>query len=301
MRETRPSATAALIAWATVVQSRLPERAPLVPAGAAELCGWFVETLRPGSMRRIERSSVRRLRWELALVQVASIPGIALHYLARKRFLEQAVRSAIQAGARQVVVLGAGFDTLCLRLHREFLDVAFVECDHPATQAVKLIALEGRGAAALNLSFVAADFTKVTLEQALGGLPGFARAEPTVMVAEGLTMYLTEAEVLRLFAFLAVRGGGGSRFAFTFLEPRADGRLDFQKRSALVAPWLRLVGEPFVWGVRRGNLATLLAPAGFVPIEIAGAEELRLRYLRPLGLASCVLAEGEAMAVAQRT
>jgi methyltransferase (TIGR00027 family) len=300
VREAKPSATAALIAWATLVQSHLPERAALVPAGAAELCSWFVETLRPRSLRRIARTSPRRLRWEIAFFEAFSIPGIALHYLARKRFLEEAVRAALAAGVRQVVVLGAGYDTLCLRLHREFPAVAFVECDHPATQGVKLRALAARDAVGENLRFVAADFTRVTLEEALGGLPGFVEAQPTVMVAEGLTMYLTEAEVLRLFAFLAARGGAGSRFAFTFLEPRDDGRIDFRRRSPLVAPWLRLVGEPFVWGARRDELAALLAPTGFVPLAFVGDSELRERYLRPLGLAAHTLAAGEAVGVAIR-
>lgn len=97
MREDRPSATAGLIAWATAAQARLPELAPLVPAGAAEACGWFIEALRPGSLRALERSSLARLRLQLALFDRFSIRGICLHYLVRKRFLEQAVRAALGA------------------------------------------------------------------------------------------------------------------------------------------------------------------------------------------------------------
>jgi len=297
VRESRPSATAGLIAWATVVQSRLPERSALVPAGAATFCGWFLETLRPGALRRIERASLGRLRFEIWLFEAFSVAGLALHYLVRKRFLEDAVRAAIAGGARQVVVLGAGFDTLCLRLHRTFPEVAFVECDHPATQAAKLAALAGRDGVSENLRFVAADFTATTLDAALGDLPGFRAAVPTVMVAEGLTMYLTEPEVLRLFSFLAARGGAGSRAAFTFLEPRADGRVDFQRRNPWIGLWLRWVGEPFVWGVRRGDLPPLLTRVGFETLEIVAEPELGARYLEPRG-GGPRLAVGEAVAVA---
>ena len=303
MREDRPSATAGLIAWATAAQARLPELAPLVPEGAAEACGWCIDALRPGSLRALHRASPGRLRLQLALFDRLSIPGICLHYLARKRFLEGAVRAALDArgpGARRVLVLGAGFDTLCLRLHREFPETSFVECDHPATQAVKLRALAGRVRLAPNLQFAPADFTEVSLEQALGERPEFALVEPTVMVAEGLTMYLTAPEVSRLFAFLAARGGAGSRCAFTFLEPRPDGRLDFWRRSPLVGWWLRRQGEPFRWGIERAALAAFLGPLGFRPLEIAGAPELRERFLRPLALAARVLAAGEVVCVAER-
>jgi methyltransferase (TIGR00027 family) len=303
VREDRPSSTAGLIAWATAAQARLPELAPLVPAGAAEACGWFIEALRPGSLRALERSSLARLRLQLALFDRFSIRGICLHYLVRKRFLEQAVRAALgaqPAASRRVLVLGAGFDTLCLRLHREFPDVEFVECDHPATQTVKLRALAGKAEIAPNLRFVAADFTQVALEQALGGLPGFERRDATTMVAEGLTMYLTQPEIEGLFAFVAAHGGPGSRCAFTFLEPRPDGKLDFRRRSPLVGWWLRLQGEPFRWGIERGALPSLLAPLGFAALEIAGEPELRERVLRPLGLAERDLAAGEALCVAER-
>lgn len=302
MREDRPSSTAGLIAWATAAQARLPELAPLVPAGAAEACGWFIEALRPGSRRALERSSPARLRWQLALFDRFSIRGICLHYLVRKRFLEQAVRAALGAQpgpSRRVLVLGAGFDTLCLRLHREFPGVEFVECDHPATQTVKLRALADKVELAANLRFVAADFTRVSLEEALGGLPEFERREATTMVAEGLTMYLTQPEIERLFRFLASHGGPGSRCAFTFLEPRPDGKLDFRRRSPLVGWWLRRQGEPFRWGIDRGAVPSFLAPLGFAALEIAGAPELRERFLRPPGLDDRALAAGETMCVAE--
>lgn len=42
-------------------------------------------------------------------------------------------KAAIEQGARQVLVLGAGFDTLCLRLAPQYPHVRFFEVDHPAS------------------------------------------------------------------------------------------------------------------------------------------------------------------------
>jgi O-methyltransferase involved in polyketide biosynthesis len=51
----------------------------------------------------------------------------------RTRLLDDAVRNFIDAGGRQLVLLGAGFDCRALRMPE--LDCAQVfEVDHPATQ-----------------------------------------------------------------------------------------------------------------------------------------------------------------------
>jgi O-methyltransferase involved in polyketide biosynthesis len=49
-------------------------------------------------------------------------PGIVRHWMLRKRWIESRVRARIAAGASQVVVLGAGLDTLGVRLASELPD-----------------------------------------------------------------------------------------------------------------------------------------------------------------------------------
>jgi O-methyltransferase involved in polyketide biosynthesis len=51
----------------------------------------------------------------------------------RKAFCERQVREGIGAGAAQILVLGAGYDTLGWWLAPEFKSVNFFEIDHPAT------------------------------------------------------------------------------------------------------------------------------------------------------------------------
>ena len=112
-------------------------------------------------------------------------------------------------------------------------------------------------------------------------------------------MYLQAGEMDALFAFLREHAGAGSRFVFTFMEPQADGRINFPGASPFVRPWLEKVGEPFTWGIRRQHLPAYLAERGFELLDLAGAEELRQRYLSPLGLASRELAVGEYIALAR--
>lgn len=58
----------------------------------------------------------RWVRWRAGLFQRWAVPGIFLHFVLRKRWIEALAREAIDRGAIQVVILGAGLDTLSLRL-----------------------------------------------------------------------------------------------------------------------------------------------------------------------------------------
>lgn len=303
MREGRPSATATLIARALLFLSRDPELGSLVPPAAAEASRWFLEA---GAGRPLPDWQVRMMGagWVRAVAAGLErwvIPGIRLHYAVRKLFLEDVARRAVAEGLSQVIVLGAGFDTLALRLHRELPDVLFVECDHPATQRVKRRALEPRGVTGPNLQLLPVDLARTRLADALASLPEYRREADTLMIAEGLTMYLQPGEMDGLFAFLREQAGPASRFAFTFMEPQADGRVNFPAASSFVHPWLALVGEPFTWGIRRGDLARYAAERGFTLTELAGDETLRERYLAPRGLAGRRLAAGELVAVTERS
>ena len=71
---------------------------------------------------------IRTLFWEHWVM-----PGISLHYVMRKRFIEEITVKTIHEGSSQVVNLGAGLDTLMLRLHQQYPKVTFIEVDRPAT------------------------------------------------------------------------------------------------------------------------------------------------------------------------
>lgn len=301
MRDEKPSQTALLIARAMVFLSCDPAARVLVPAEAAEAYRWFLESADPAAARLAALSGgFAPLRALTYFSETFVIPGITLHYAVRKRFLEDAARTALTAGASQVVALGAGLDTLALRLHRERPDVRFFEVDHPATQRLKRRAFEAHHRIGPNLHLVELDLARSTLEETLLAVPGYAPGADTFLVAEGLSMYLQPAEMDGIFAFLRAHTGPGSRFAFTFMEPRADGRVDFASSSLLVRSWLRAVGEPFTWGLRCSELPPYLAGRGFSLVELAGADTLRARYLAPAGLAGRRLAAGEWIAVAAR-
>ena len=259
MKADTPSSTALLIA-ASVVHLRSGARARLVSRRGAEWCSAFLRFAGPLARRvpaLVTREWFRRL---VGAVERITIPGMPVHFALRKRYLRSWVLRNLRGEYRQVVVLGAGFDTLCLELNERFPAVRFVEVDHPATQRVKLRALGAASVSPANLCFVPADLASVPLGRALAGCAGYDPGAKTLFVAEGLLMYL---EADRVDALLEeVARGEANRIAFSFLEPRRGGSPDFRIASGLVNGWLSLRRERFRWGVGRTELGEFLGSRG---------------------------------------
>lgn len=294
MKASRHSSTALVIAKSTSLAAWDRELLELVPAGAVELCDWFVAD-------HAHDAGLLREDWYrelLARLEGWVLPGIRLHYAARKALLEAEVRRAIARGARQVVVIGGGFDTLTYRLHRELPRVRFVELDHPATSYSKRKSLERRAVLSKNLSLGAADLTQTPLPQALAAA-GVQPDVATAVLAEGVLMYLSRATVE---AFVAAIGGfftGDVLLALTFMVPDAAGRARFHNGSGVLSAWLSLVGEPFLSAYHPEELSELLARHGLGDVELWGNERLQ-REVLPASLRERPLAMGEHVCVARR-
>ena len=108
--------TARFIARSLLIASREPAYAALLPAGSGDFCARLL--VAAGDQKFVRAAASRVLRAAFQTAVDFLLPGIIPHYLARKRCLEDWLRRAClspgPAGGhcRQVVVLGAGLDTL---------------------------------------------------------------------------------------------------------------------------------------------------------------------------------------------
>jgi methyltransferase (TIGR00027 family) len=258
MKNEQASSTALLIAASLVLMHNNPEYAGLVSARAAALCANFLKS--SSQTPRALLNLVRR-RWFQRLasqIERLTVPGILRHYALRKKCLAQLAREALENDIAQIVVLGAGFDPLALELHHEFPRARFWEIDHPATQHQK-----SRAAGEIDAErfhFVAADLTIDQVGASMLASTGFDLRQRTFWIAEGLLMYFPEKIVMSLLSSTAELSAPNSRFAFTFMQPRPDGRIRFQQQTRLVDWWLRHRGEPFAWGIERSHMAEFVRP-----------------------------------------
>ena len=161
------------------------------------------------------------------------------------------------AAARQVVILGAGFDGRAWRM-RELGEAVVFEVDHPDTQRDKI----GRAAAlarrARDVRFVPVDFTRERLDDKLAAA-GHDPTRPTTWIWEGVVMYLTRAEIDASLAVVAARSTPGSRLIIAYAAP---GLL-----VPLVRILVRRVGEPLQSVFRPAAMKELLAGAGFAVLR----------------------------------
>jgi methyltransferase (TIGR00027 family) len=190
------------------------------------------------------------------------LPGQFEAFAHRKAFCERQVRDGIGAGATQILVLGAGYDTMGWRLAPEFSGVNFFEIDHPATARLKDRGIDAMGRRK-NLCLIAEDLGKRELVDVLKTNNSWDQSARTVIVAEGLVMYLPPEAVLDLFCQCAVVSGVGSRIAFSYIPTGADGRPDAGRWTGLMLWLQKVVGEPWTWSIRPEELGLFLEETGW--------------------------------------
>ncbi|WP_285778948.1 class I SAM-dependent methyltransferase [Microtetraspora sp. NBRC 13810] len=154
-------------------------------------------------------------------VRPAEVPGgdanplwgrLGRYFGLRTRVLDDFLVSSVQAGARQVVLLGAGLDTRAFRLGWPPGRVVY-EIDRDGVLAFKHRVLDALAATpATTRRPIAADLRDDWARSLAGA--GFDPAVPTAWLAEGLLLYLPADAERRLIDTVDRLSAGGSTLAF---------------------------------------------------------------------------------------
>jgi methyltransferase (TIGR00027 family) len=146
------------------------------------------------------------------------IPGALSSGVARTRYIDELLQQAVRNGVKQVIILGAGYDTRALRLG--FLRaLPVIEIDHPATAKLKKErVVRSMGRLPENVRYIQADFNEQRLEQ-LAREQQIDQTLATVFVWEGVTNYLSAEAVAATFAFMQ-RFASGSYVIFTYVDEK---------------------------------------------------------------------------------
>ena len=177
--------------------------------------------------------------------------GTAIMMLVRTKFIDEKLTQAIESGARQFVILGAGFDTRAYRFKDLLRDVKVFEVDSIATQSYKRRRAEATiGPQPANLTYVTIDFNREKLGDALLRA-GYDPAEKTFFTWEGVTMYVAEEGVRETLRAIA-QAAPGSRLVVDYTTHAV---LDFMEKFPEFGParFLAKWGEPWVFGLPDGH------------------------------------------------
>ena len=238
------------------------------------------------------------LKMKTSIMLKASMPGFYLHFVIRKRCIAESVRAAINNGATQLVIIGAGFDTLSLEIANAFPDLVIIEIDHPATQAWKRKALDSLNQRFDNLHLIPLDLSRSTLQEALSGNACYDKEKVSVFVAEGLLMYLQEKEVHEILSFIREYSGMKSKLIFTYIKENRNGSYNFSNASLFTTLWLKMKQETFTWGLNQDQLVPFLDQSGFRLLDCKTHNDLRKLFISAANNGA-PLVIGENIAVAQ--
>jgi methyltransferase (TIGR00027 family) len=180
--------------------------------------------------------------------------------VARTALIDQTVGAELDQ-VRQVLILGAGFDSRAYRLPR-MRGARVFEVDHPDTQAAKQHGLQRRGPLPANVTFVPVVFGTDDPAAQLAAA-GFEAGAPTLVLWEGVTNYLDPEAVDSTFAFLAGAVGPASPVLFTYVDRgMLNGTASFEGAQTTMRA-VRRVGEPFTYGMNPREVPGYLAGHGF--------------------------------------
>ena len=264
MQPGKPSLTALGAARLRAAHQVLDNASILADPLALRILGDDVETV----LRAVEaHTSGPRIRWFIA---------------ARSRVAEDALTMAAGEGASQLIVLGAGLDTMAYRTPAAGSMRVF-EVDHPATQAWKRQCLHKASIEIPNtLRFVPVNFEHETLADALAAA-GFDPRQRSFFVWLGVVPYLTAQAIRSTLDFIA-RLPGGAEVVFDYVNPVASmSAARNAEHQALIAR-VAALGETIQSHFDTDELRAELMALGFRTIDDLGPAEVAARFF-PQGTA----------------
>jgi len=208
------------------------------------------------------------------------VSGMANLLLIRTRFIDDHLKSAIENGVGQVVILGAGLDTRAYRFAELLRDKIVFEVDYQSTQQLKRRRLEEAfGALPPHLRFVTIDFKREQLFDVLEPA-GYQSQTATFFIWEGVSMYLAEQSVRETLRAIASHCGPSSSLAMDFAEAsmlELLAKFPHLPQHRYTTAW----GEPWIFGVPDKRENEFFQECGLQLREILGffSPDARRRYL----------------------
>jgi methyltransferase (TIGR00027 family) len=202
--------------------------------------------------------------------------GERLFVSSRSRFAEESAMQAILRGTEQLVVLGAGYDTFCLRFKSNSNQILF-ELDHPETQRSKRKAIENIGATLPQYThLIEIDFEKDALFEKLQSV-GFREDKAAFFFWLGVVPYLKEETVFNLLGSL--RRLPDAEIVFDYgQDPNGYSGLRRERYQNMIDE-AQNMGEPWLSFFEPQDLASKLRSLGYSEFEDLGVSEIGARYI----------------------
>jgi methyltransferase (TIGR00027 family) len=207
-------------------------------------------------------------------------PGMYEYVVSRTKFIDGEMKKALESGAEQVLIFGAGFDSRGIRFRDLAKKAAVFELDAPLTQKAKIDRYREKGIEIpANLVFIPIDFDRESIPEKLAEY-GFQKGRKTLFILEGLTMYLQPESVDATFKILEEVSTEGSRVMFDHIYASVVRQENLYEGEKELYEGVLKRNEKFCFGIEKGSINEFLNRYGFKAEQVldsAGLEELYFR------------------------
>jgi len=206
------------------------------------------------------------------------MPGVNGAIVARICFIDDCLRQGLDDGVKQVVIVGAGYDTRPYRLEAIKMGVRVLEVDHPDTQAVKTATIQSIfGALPDHVTYVPVFFGADRLDLKLID-SGYDPGLKTLFIVEGLLMYIPSQAVDGLLGFIVnASGPGSSLVADYFSSAVVAGDCPLPEARAL-RQFVEDEGSALQFGLPEGRVKAFFSQRGFDRLTRISAPDCKAKY-----------------------
>jgi methyltransferase (TIGR00027 family) len=214
-------------------------------------------------------------------LKLGAVGPVSRAALIRTRFIDESLERAVRSGAKQIVILGAGFDSRAYRQRALLAGTRVFEVDYGPTQEYKKQRVRDvLGGFPPNVVFAPIDFRKDKLSAVLHK-SGYRDSVPALVIWEGVTFYISEDAVRQTLRTLADLAAPGSVLVTDYMtKSYVEGEPGNPRKTQAGFPqW----GEPWIFGIADGTEATFFGEGGFhldKEVSLAGSDaEVAKLYL----------------------
>jgi methyltransferase (TIGR00027 family) len=204
---------------------------------------------------------------------------IGHHYyvIARTRFIDDVLASSVGAGIRQLIIMGAGFDSRAYRL-RQLENIRVYEIDHPDTQNRKKERIkELSGNLPKHVIFIPLDFnTENFMEKLIRS--GYDKNATSLFIWEGTTPYLTEHSVDETLTSISKYSCKGGCIVFDYiLKSVIDETCNFDG-ALREHRYMKKTTEPLIFGLEKERMGSFLKKRGYSIVMDVNSDYFHNKY-----------------------
>ena len=193
----------------------------------------------------------------------AVMPGVNGALAARVKYIDECLAQAIESGFRQLVIIGAGYDTRAYRVPGVKENLRVFEVDHPLTQKVKTDTIkEIFGQVPGHVTYLPMEFGRDRLDEKLVQA-GYDVRQKTLFVVEGLLMYIPPPAVETLLAFIRSASGSGSALVADFFDTSVIDGTSPLTEAQVLRSFVEAEGAPLQFGIPEDRVEDFFKQRGF--------------------------------------